>query len=176
MEHFLFEEQILQTLAHLSGSADPFPTEMVEKLRKQRMSEKQQTMSHRVFLGQLELELFSNPDESLVTLQRRIAEEYIPQRLPDKSDLNPLLEVMTDNANGKHMCRYRYLWGEVMSTDIYELFREAGVGNQEKTRELGMRLRKELIEPGGLMDARASFRRFRGRDISPDAMFASYNP
>jgi oligopeptidase A len=175
MEHFLFEEPILQSLAHLSDSANPLPADLVRKLREQRCAEKEQTMNQRAFLGQLELEIFLNGGESLVLLQRRLAEQYVPHRLPDKSALGPLLEIMVDNANGKHMCRYRYLWSEVMAADIYSVFQEAGVENQDKVRELGLRLRNIMIEPGGLLDGKAAFREFRGRDMTPDAMFAMFN-
>jgi oligopeptidase A len=175
MEHFLLEEPVLQSLAHLSDSAKPFPTELVQKLREQRCAEKEQTMTQRAFLGQLELEMFLDGSESLVALQRRLAEQYVPHRLPDKSALGPLLEIMVDNANEKHMCRYRYLWSEVMGADIYSLFQEVGVENQDKMRELGLRLRKIMIEPGGLLDGQAAFREFRGRDMSPEAMFAMFN-
>lgn len=175
MEHFLFEEPVLQSLAHLSGSAKPFPTELVENLREQRCAKKAQIMNQRAFLGQLELEIFLDGDESLVALQRRLAEQYLPHCLPDTSVLSPLLEIMVDNANDKHMCRYRYLWSEVMSADIYSMFQVAGVENQDKMRELGLRLRKIMIEPGGLLDGRAAFRDFCGRDMSPHAMFAMFS-
>jgi len=173
MEHFLFEEPILQSFAHISGAAEPLPAELTKKLREQRVAEKFQTMNQRAFLGQLELEIFSDQDESLVSLQRRLAEEYVPHDLPDKNDLAPLLQVMQDSANDRNLCRYRYLWGEVMSADIYCMFQEAGIEDQDKMRELGMRLRKTMLEPGGLLEGSA-FTQFRGRNMSPDAVLAMY--
>lgn len=173
LEHFMFEEPILQTLAHVSGSAEPMPSDLIEKLREQRVAEKVHTMNQRAFLGQLELELFSDRDESLVSLQRRLAQEYVPNDLPDKNDLDPLFQVMSDNANNRNMCRYRYLWGECMSADIYSVFKESGVENQDKMRELGMRLRKTMLEPGGLVDGSA-FEEFCGRKMSPSSLFAMY--
>ena len=164
----------MQTLAHVSGAAEPFPAELVEQLREQRVAEKVHIMNQRAFLGQLELELFSHRDESLVSFQRRLAQEYVPQDLPEQNDLTPLLKVMSDCANDRNICRYRYLFGEVMSSDIYTLFQEAGVENQEKMRELGIRLRETMLEPGGLLDGKAAFRAFRGQDMLPDAMFAMY--
>jgi oligopeptidase A len=119
--------------------------------------------------------MFLNAGESLVLLQRQLADQYVPHQLPDKSALGPLLEIMVDNANGKHMCRYRYLWSEVLAADIYSMFQEAGVENQDKMRELGLRLHKIMIEPGGLLDGQAAFSEFRGRDMAPDAMFAMFN-
>jgi len=175
MEYFLFEEPILQTLAHLSGS-EPLSTELIEKLREQRLAAKIQLMKHRTFHGQLELELFSDRDESLVSLQRRIAQDYVSHDSTDKNDITPLFKVMSDNANDRRMCSYRYLWSECMSADIFSLFQVAGIENQEKMRELGMRLRKALLEPGGLVDGNDALAEFRGQNMSPDALCAMYSP
>mmetsp|Transcript_30132 Transcript_30132/g.54518 ORF Transcript_30132/g.54518 Transcript_30132/m.54518 type:complete len:627 (-) Transcript_30132:109-1989(-) len=173
MEHFLFDEAVLQTLAHLSGS-ESIPPKLVEMLREQRVAEKVHILNQRAFLGQLELELFSDLDESLVSLQRRLAQESVPLDLPDKNDLAALFKIMHDNACGRNICHYRYLYGEIMSADIYSLFQESGVHNQEKMRELGTRLRKSMLEPGGLVDGSASFSLFMGRDPSTDALFEMY--
>ena len=148
--------------------------ELVKELHEQRLINKAHDMMHRAFVGQLELEIFSERDESLVALQRLVAEEYLSHDLPNKSDLMPLIGIMLDNASGKQVAKYRYLWGEVMSADIYAMFQDAGIADSQKMREMGMLFRKLMVEPGALLEGRAGFREFRGRDMSPDAMFAMY--
>ena len=136
MEHFLFDEAVLQTLAHLSGS-ESLPTKLIEMLREQRVAEKVQILNQRAFLGQLELELFSDLDESLVSLQRRLAQEYVPLDLPDKNDLAALFKIMHDNACGRNICRYRYLYGEIMSADIYSLFQASRCSQSREDERVG---------------------------------------
>lgn len=169
------EEPVLQTLAHLSGS-EPLPAELINQLYEQRVAEKMYSMNQRAFLGQLETEIFCNRDESLVSLQRRIAREYLPHNSPDKNDIAPLFKVMSNNANDRHMCQYRYLWGECISADIYRLFQDAGgIENQQKIRELGMRLRKSLLEPGGGVDGTSAVAELLGREMKTDALLEMYD-
>ena len=51
--------------------------ELVKELHEQRLINKAHDMMHRAFVGQLELEIFSERDESLVALQRLVAEEPV---------------------------------------------------------------------------------------------------
>ena len=61
---------------------------------------------------------------------------------------------------------YSYLWSEVMDADTVAWFREQATDDQPggMTRAAGERFRRELLAPGGSVEALASYRRFRGAD------------
>ncbi|QFG69839.1 M3 family metallopeptidase [Ornithinimicrobium pratense] len=61
---------------------------------------------------------------------------------------------------------YSYLWSEVMDADTVAWFREQGTPDQPggMTREAGERFRRELLGPGGSVEALETYRRFRGAD------------
>jgi oligopeptidase A len=61
---------------------------------------------------------------------------------------------------------YSYTWAEVLSADVFSAFEESGVLDLET----GRRYRREILEVGGSRDALASFKAFRGRPPSIDAM------
>jgi len=105
----LLDESILQSLAHLFQS-EPMSAELVKELHEQRPINKAHDMINCAFVGQLELELFPERDESLMALQRPVAEEFLSHDLLNKSDLMPLIGIMLDNASGKQVAKYRYLW------------------------------------------------------------------
>jgi oligopeptidase A len=61
---------------------------------------------------------------------------------------------------------YSYTWAEVLSADAFSAFEETGVLNLDT----GRRYRQEILEVGGSRDALDSFKAFRGRAPSIDAM------
>ncbi|MGJ6980524.1 M3 family metallopeptidase [Aestuariimicrobium soli] len=69
-------------------------------------------------------------------------------------------------ASGYAAGYYSYLWSEVMDADTVAWFREQGDADNPggMTREAGERFRRELLGRGGSIDAKESYRRFRGRD------------
>jgi oligopeptidase A len=61
---------------------------------------------------------------------------------------------------------YSYKWAEVLSADAYSFFEEHGVLDAAA----GQRFRDEILAVGGSRPAAESFRAFRGRDPSVDAL------
>jgi len=60
---------------------------------------------------------------------------------------------------------YSYKWAEVLSSDAFARFEEAGA---EELRQTGLAFKREILQCGGSRDALDSFIAFRGRkpDIS----------
>jgi oligopeptidase A len=69
-------------------------------------------------------------------------------------------------AGGYDAGYYSYKWAEVLSADAYSLFEEHGVLDPET----GRRFREEILAVGGSRPAMDSFRAFRGREPSVDAL------
>jgi len=69
-------------------------------------------------------------------------------------------------AGGYAAGYYSYKWAEVLSADAYELFEENGALDART----GARFRDEILAVGGSRPAADSFRAFRGREPSMDAL------
>ena len=69
-------------------------------------------------------------------------------------------------AGGYAAGYYSYKWAEVLSADAFAAFEEQGVFNPE----VGLRFRREILEAGGSRPAMASFKAFRGREPTIDAL------
>ncbi len=69
-------------------------------------------------------------------------------------------------AGGYSAGYYSYKWAEVLSADAFAAFEEQGVFNPE----VGQRFRREILEAGGSRPAMDSFKAFRGREPSIDAL------
>jgi oligopeptidase A len=74
-------------------------------------------------------------------------------------------------AGGYAAGYYSYKWAEVLSADVYAAFEEAAkLSGSVIDRAMGLRYRTEILEVGGSRSAAESFKAFRGREPSIDAL------
>ena len=72
-------------------------------------------------------------------------------------------------AGGYAAGYYSYKWAEVLSADCYAAFEEAA-DDQQQLDQVGQRFLKEILSMGGSRPAIDSFKAFRGREPSPEAL------
>src|SRR4051794_27833524 len=65
---------------------------------------------------------------------------------------------------------YSYKWAEVLSADAYAAFEETAGSDGSPSTETGRRYRKAILEVGGSRPAMESFKAFRGREPTLDAL------
>lgn len=73
-------------------------------------------------------------------------------------------------AGGYAAGYYSYKWAEVLSADVYAAFEETAQGDGSPSAETGQRYCREILEVGGSRPAMESFKAFRGREPSLDAL------
>jgi oligopeptidase A len=74
-------------------------------------------------------------------------------------------------AGGYAAGYYSYKWAEVLSADAYSAFEEAGADNGNiLAGDAGRRFHAEILAMGGSRPALESFKAFRGREPSIDAL------
>ncbi|KRB78813.1 M3 family metallopeptidase [Noviherbaspirillum sp. Root189] len=74
-------------------------------------------------------------------------------------------------AGGYSAGYYSYKWAEVLSADAYSAFEEAGaVGGNILSADTGRKFMEEILSMGGARSALESFKAFRGREPSIDAL------
>jgi oligopeptidase A len=73
-------------------------------------------------------------------------------------------------AGGYAAGYYSYKWAEVLSADAYAAFEETASPEGEHSVETGRRYRQAILEAGGSRPAMDSFKAFRGREPSLDAL------
>ena len=73
-------------------------------------------------------------------------------------------------AGGYAAGYYSYKWAEVLSADAYAAFEESVTPDGLPSVETGRKYRREILEAGGSRPAMESFKAFRGREPSLDAL------
>ena len=73
-------------------------------------------------------------------------------------------------AGGYAAGYYSYKWAEVLSADAYAAFEESVTPDGLPSVETGRKYRREILEAGGSRPAMESFKAFRGREPTVDAL------
>jgi oligopeptidase A len=73
-------------------------------------------------------------------------------------------------AGGYAAGYYSYKWAEVLSADAYAAFEETADENGLPSVETGRKYRQAILEAGGSRPAIESFKAFRGREPTLDAL------
>jgi oligopeptidase A len=172
MENFCWEWDVLTGMTRHVDTGQPLPRELFDK-----MIAAKNFQSGLATLRQVEFALFD----------MRLHAEYDPEAATDVQTL--LDEVRREVAvmvppawnrfqnsfshifaGGYAAGYYSYKWAEVLSADAYGLFEETRSSKGALNPEAGARFRDEVLAVGGTRPAAESFRAFRGRDPSIDAL------
>lgn len=65
---------------------------------------------------------------------------------------------------------YSHIWSRMVAADIFSAFQEVGFEDRKSLRTIGERFRNVILAHGGSVAPSETFRHFRGRDPSPDAL------
>ncbi len=168
MENFCWEWDVLRHMAKHVDTGATLPRELFDKmLAAKNFQAGMQTMRQIEFaLFDMHLHRDFDPDgaESALDLLKRIRAQVAVVIPPDYNRFpNNFSHIF---AGGYAAGYYSYKWAEVLSADAYALFEENGVLNPE----IGHRFWSEILAQGGARPAIESFKAFRGREPTIDAL------
>lgn len=166
MLHWLYDPETIRTISGHYKTEEPLPDEIMKNLRNVRQHMAGYNLCNELYLSKLDLELHSKK-----TFWRDLVRELWPKyyTLPfDKYDSHPLsfTKIFSEEWGAAYYC---HLWSKMIAADIYSAFEEARQADQD-TVEVGKRYRDTFLAYGGSCHPSEVFRRFRGRDPSPQAL------
>jgi oligopeptidase A len=172
MENFCWEWDVLK---HMTGHVDtgaPLPRELFDKmLAAKNFQAGMQTLRQIEFsLFDMHLHFDLKPGQTALDLLREIRKNVAVVVPPEYNRFpNNFSHIF---AGGYAAGYYSYKWAEVLSADAYSLFEDEaekgtwGVLNPE----VGHRFWSEILAQGGARPAIESFKAFRGREPTIDAL------
>ena len=105
-----------------------------------------------------------SPDE----LRREIAKNTtVMDPIPEDQFLCAFSHIF---AGGYAAGYYSYKWAEVLSSDAFAAFEEAGLTNHDEVRKIGKKYRDSILSLGGSRSPNKVFKQFRGRLPSTEAL------
>ena len=175
MENFCWEWEVLEKMTAHVETGKPLPRELFEKMLAAKNFQNGYMTLRQIVMSLTDWRLHSHfkardaKGHAVLDVSRKIADEFnvIPQ--PEISRwINTFSHIF---AGGYAAGYYSYKWAEVLSADAYSAFEEAAkLTGSVLDAKTGQRYREEILEVGGSRPAAESFKAFRGREPSIDAL------
>ncbi|RCW75598.1 oligopeptidase A [Pseudorhodoferax soli] len=170
MENFCWEWDVLRHMTAHVDTGEPLPRALYDK-----MLAAKNYQSGMQTLRQIEFALFDMllhtehaPDADFMALLARVrAEVAVLPSPPFSRTPNTFSHIF---AGGYAAGYYSYKWAEVLSADAYAAFEETAGADGLPSIETGRRYREAILEAGGSRPAMESFKAFRGREPTLDAL------
>ena len=170
MENFCWEWEVLRHMTAHVDTGEPLPRPLYDK-----MITAKNFQAGMATLRQIEFALFDmllhtehDPQGDVLALLDRVRDEVAVLKPPAFSRSAHTFSHIF--AGGYAAGYYSYKWAEVLSADAYAAFEETAGAGGEPSAETGRRYRQAILEAGGSRPAMDSFKAFRGREPTLDAL------
>ena len=169
MENFCWEWDVLKHMTAHVDTGEPLPRALFDK-----MTAAKNFQSGMQTLRQVEFSLFDmllhtqgeGSKDVMALLAEVRAEVAVIQAPPYSRPAHTFSHIFSGGYAAGYYC---YKWAEVLSADAYAAFEESASGAAANV-ETGRKYREAILEAGGSRPAMESFKAFRGREPSIDAL------
>ena len=170
MENFCWEWDVLRHMTAHVDTGEPLPRALFDK-----MTAAKNYQAGMQTVRQIEFALFDmllhtdhDPKADFQPLLDSVRQEVaVVQPPPFARTAQTFSHIF---AGGYAAGYYSYKWAEVLSADAYAAFEESVTPDGLPSVETGRKYRREILEAGGSRPAMESFKAFRGREPSLDAL------
>ncbi len=168
MENFCWEWDVLREMTRQVDTGAPLPRQLFEKMLAAKNFQSGLMMLRQIEFAVFDMRLHSDFDPA----SGRSAQQLLEEVRKQVAVLFPPAYNRFPNSfghifgGGYAAGYYSYKWAEVLSADAYGFFEENGVLDPDA----GARFRDEILAVGGSRPAAESFRAFRGREPSVEAL------
>lgn len=168
LENFVWQPAVLKQISSNWKTGAPLPDNLIDALVRSRYVDDGYDTTGDVFYSAVDLAYHtSGPhvDTTAVwqTMQARLMPLAPVQGIHPQAGFGHLM-------GGYDAGYYGYLWSKVYAQDLFTAFLQGGLENPA----VGMRYRKDILEPAQTYDPDVEVERFLGRPMSPDAFYQEF--
>ncbi|XP_015523020.2 probable cytosolic oligopeptidase A [Neodiprion lecontei] len=166
--NWLYEYSTLKDIGTHYKTGESLPKEIIEGLANIRSHMAGYTLCKELYLSRLDLELHLNADIFWLDLVKKLWKNHFAFAL-DKRDghVCSFEDIFSGDWGAAY---YSHLWAQMVAADAYSAFQEVAPGDEQQQAEIGKRFKDTFLSSGGACHPSEVFRRFRGRDPSPNAL------
>lgn len=166
MEQWLYEKEALKIFARHYQTGEHLPGDLLDKVLTAGRFLKNSEILGLIRFSALDLALHSvNPSqiEDIDAFENKVIEPY--RLLLSFEGSNIACQFTHIFTSGYSAGFYSYLWAEVLVADVWSLFKEKGIFNQE----VAFAFRDIILSRGNSAEPNELFASFRGRQPNPEA-------
>ena len=167
MENFVWEYDVLAQMSSHEETGAVLPKELFDKMHAAKNFQRGMFLVRQMEFALFDMEIYHQEDEGRLKewpqILDKVRQEVAVTQPPAYNHF--ALSFSHIFAGGYSAGYYSYAWAEVLSADAYAAFEES-----DDVAETGRRFWKEILAVGGSRSAAESFKAFRGREPSLDAL------
>ena len=167
MENFVWEYDVLAQMSSHEETGAVLPKELFDKMHAAKNFQRGMFLIRQMEFALFDMEIYHQEDEGRLKewpqILDKVRQEVAVTQPPAYNRF--ALSFSHIFAGGYAAGYYSYAWAEVLSADAYAAFEES-----DDVAETGRRFWKEILAVGGSRSAAESFKAFRGREPSLDAL------
>jgi oligopeptidase A len=170
MENFCWEWSVLRHMTSHVDTGEPLPRELFDKMLAGRNFQSGLATLRQIEFGLFDMLLHTEHDPArdfMPLLEQVRAEVAVLQPPPFSRTAHTFSHIF---SGGYAAGYYSYKWAEVLSADAYAAFEETAGEDGLPSPETGRKYRQAILEAGGSRPAIESFKAFRGREPTLDAL------
>jgi len=172
MENWCYDYPTLMGMAKHYETSEPLPEHYYHKLLAARNYMRGHAMLRQLHFGALDLELHHRYQpggkETVKDVRNRLAKTTtVLPPLPEDAFLCAFGHIF---AGGYAAGYYSYHWAEVLSSDAFAAFEEAGLEDPDAIASTGKLYRDTVLGLGGSLPPMEVFKAFRGREPSTEPL------
>ena len=173
MENFCWEWDVLQNMTSHVKTGEPLPRALFDKMTAAKNFQSGMQTLRQVEFSLVDMHLHFDYDPTsskpVQELINEVREKFSVMMPPAFNRFQHSFGHIF--AGGYAAGYYSYKWAEVLSADAYAAFEEAvAAGGGALSEDAGKRFQQEILAVGGSRPALESFKAFRGREPSIDAL------
>ena len=170
MENFCWEWSVLRHMTAHVDTGEPLPRALFDKMLASKNFQSGLQTLRQIEFSLLDMRLHTEQDSVLDVMKvlHEVRDEVAVLQPPAFNRMPHSFSHIF--AGGYSAGYYSYKWAEVLSADAYAAFEETAASDGSPNLETGRRYRQAILEAGGSRPAMASFKAFRGREPSLDAL------
>jgi hypothetical protein len=167
MENFVWEYDVLAQMSSHEETGAVLPKELFDKMHAAKNFQRGMFLVRQMEFALFDMEIYHQEDEGRLKewpqILDKVRQEVAVTQPPAYNRF--ALSFSHIFAGGYSAGYYSYAWAEVLSADAYAAFEES-----DDVAETGRRFWEEILAVGGSRSAAESFKAFRGREPSLDAL------
>lgn len=167
LENWVYEKESLHLFARHYETGEPIPLDLITRIKESaNFMEAYQTV-RQVGLAKLDMGWHTAKAAEVKDVAA------YEKELQKDTELLPVAEGVNTSCSFSHIFQggyssgyYSYKWAEVLDADAFEFFQEKGIFNKD-TADL---FKKHILSAGGSEHPMELYKRFRGKEPSPEAL------
>jgi thimet oligopeptidase len=171
LENFVWQPSILKQISSNWQTGAPLPDDLIASLVKARYVDDAYATSRQIMYAQIDMTYHtSGPHVDTTAVWDRLAAQLTPMPVPPGIQPQASFGHLMGGYDAGY---YGYLWSKVYAQDMFTAFLNGGLENPA----VGMRYRRDILQPARTYDPDTEVKNFLGRPMNPNAFNAEFtNP